>query len=405
MAVFEYKALTRRGATETGIIDADTPADARGKLRRQHLFPTEIKLSEEKMSIQSDVNVSRMLGRVRVGDVSLFTRQLSTLLAAGMPLVPSLTALIEQFEGNPLKRIIIKVRDQVNAGSTFADALTLHPKIFSPLYTNMIRAGETAGALESVLARLADLSERNVRLRSKVRGALMYPVVVMLVAALVVVFLLIKVVPTIIFLFEDSEKALPLPTVFLINLSNLIRTYWWAVILALAGLYGLFRAWLKGKRGRYLFDRWKLNVPIFGPLIRKMTVVRFARTLGIMISSGTPLLPSFDIVKEVVNNRAVSEAIEEAKEAVRAGRSIADPFRRSKVFPPIVVHMISVGESSASLEDMLFKMAQAYEEEVESAVGVLSTLLEPIMLLLMGVVVAFIVISILLPIIEMSDIM
>ncbi len=405
MAVYEYKALNRKGSQVSGIIDADTPADARVRLRRQGLFPTAIARSEDKIGIQSDVNVSRLLGRVKATDVAVFTRQLSTLLGAGMPLVPSLTALIEQFEGNPLKRVVIRLRDQVNGGTTFADALSQHPKIFSALYSNMVGAGETAGALESVLERLAELTEKNLKLRSRVRGAMLYPVVVMAVGVLVVVFLLIKVVPTIQVLFEDSQRALPLPTTVLLGISAAIREYWWAGALVLGGIYALFRTWKKSKRGRYLVDRWKLRMPIFGPIVRKMTVVRFARTLAIMISSGTPLLASFDIVKGIVNNEAVGEAVEEAKEAVRAGRSIADPFRRSRVFPPIVVHMIAVGESSASLEDMLFKMADSFEDEVEASVSVLTTVLEPLMILVMGVVVAFIVISILLPILQMSEIM
>jgi len=328
MAVFEYKALDKKGVQITGIIDADTPADARIKLRRQKLFPTAINQSDEKLGLQSDVNVSRLFGRIKANEISIFTRQLSTLLGAGMPLVPSLTALIEQFEGSPLKMVVIKVRDMVNAGSTFADALSAHPKVFSPLYANMVRAGETAGVLESVLVRLAELSEKNIQLRSRVRGAMLYPVVVLLVGVLVVTFLLIKVVPTIITLFEDSEKALPLPTAILINISEGIRSYWWVILICLVGIYLLYKAWVKGKRARYLVDRWKLRMPIFGPINRKMTVVRFARTLGIMLSSGTPLLTSFDIVRGIVNNEAVGEAIEEAKEAVRAGKSIADPFRR-----------------------------------------------------------------------------
>lgn len=404
MAVFEYKALNGKGSQVTGIIDADSPADARTKLRRQTLYPTEIVRSEEKIGLQSEVNVSRILGRIKTSDVSVFTRQLATLVGAGMPLVPSLSALIEQFEGNPLKRVVIQIRDQVNAGSTFADALAEHPRIFSALYVNMVKAGETAGALEMVLGRLADLAEKNLKLRSTVRGAMLYPVVVSLVGVCVVVFLLIKVVPTINDLFEDTEKALPLPTRILINSSTLIQEYWWLILLALGGVYLLYRVWSRGKRARYLVDCWKLKLPIFGPIFRKLTIVRFSRTLGILLSSGTPLLPSFDIVKNIVANQAVGEAIEQAKDAVRAGKSIAEPFRQSRVFPPIVVHMLSVGESSAALEDMLFKMAQAYEDEVEASVSVLTTVLEPIMILFMGVVVGFIIISILLPILQMSDI-
>lgn len=403
MAVFEYKALNIQGKQVTGVIAADTPADARAKLRKQGIFPTAVKEGEEKVTLKSEVTLSRLFRRVKPAEVAIFTRQMATLLAAGLPLVRSLTALIEQLEKSPLKRVVIKVRDQVNGGATFADALSLYPRVFPPVYINMVQAGESAGALEVVLERLADLTEKSLKLRNRIRSIMVYPVLVALIGIAVVVFLLVRVVPTIIEIFSETRQALPLPTIMLINLSAFIRNYWWGMLLITAGLFLIVRFWSKGRKGRYIVDRFKLRMPLFGMVIRKVAIVRFSRTLAILLASGAPLLKSLDIVKNIVNNLTISEAIDEAKEAIRAGKSIAEPFQRSRVFPPIVVHMISVGETSGSLEDMLFKVAQSYEDEVETTVSALTSLLEPIMIIVMGVVVGFIVLSILLPIFQMSQ--
>jgi len=403
MAVFEYKALSAKGTELAGIIDADTPADARNKLRKRGVFPTDVVESEEKIGLQSEVTVSRLLRRVKTSDVAIFTRQLATLITAGLPLISALTALIEQLEKSPLKKVVIKVRDQINAGSTFADALAQHPRVFSPLYINMVKAGESAGALEVVLERLADLAEKSLKLRNRVRSIMVYPALVVVIGVLVVMFLLVKVVPSIIDIFAESRQALPLPTVVLINTSSFLRNYWWGIVLVLIGLYLLFAFWKKGTRGRHIVDSLKLHLPIFGNLIRKMSIVRFSQTLAILLSSGVPLLKSLDIVRKIVNNLVIGDAIEDAKVAIRAGKSVAEPFRKSRIFPPMVIHMITVGETSASLEDMLFKVAQAYEDEVETAVGVLTSVLEPLMILVMGGVVGFIVVSILLPIFQMSQ--
>ena len=403
MAVFEYKALNAQGGQVSGIIDADTPADARSKLRRRGKFPTEIKESEDQVGLQSEVTVSRLLQRVKAADVAIFTRQLATLIDAGLPLVKSLTALIEQLERSPLKRMIIKVRDDVNAGMAFADALDRYPRVFSGLYVNMIRAGEAAGALEVVLERLADLLEKNVKMINKVRSIMIYPIVVAVIGVSVVTFLLVKVVPTIISVFAETQQALPLPTVILLTISGVIRNYWWGIASILIGLYLLFAFWKKTRTGRYWVDRIKLRLPLVGILIRKMAVVRFSRTLSTLLASGTPLLKSLDIVKNIVGNEVIAGAIEESRKAIKAGQSISEPFRKSRVFPPIVVHMIAVGETSGSLEKMLSKVADAYEDEVETTVSALTSVLEPIMIVLMGGVVGFIVISILLPIFQMSQ--
>jgi len=403
MPVFDYKALTASGEQVTGIIDADSLADARSKLRQKRVFPTEVTESYEKVDLRSDQAISRIFHRIKPMDVSVFTRQMATLLGSGLQLVQGLNALIDQLEKSPLKRVIIGVRDDVNAGKSFADALRRFPRVFPPLYINMIQAGEAAGALDLVLERLADLTEKNVKMRNHIRSVMVYPALVACIGVVMVVFLLVKVVPTITDIFAETKQALPLPTVILLNVSDFLRSYWWVIIFITAGLYFLFTAWKKGPKGRLILDRLKLRLPLVGPLIRKISVVRFSRTLSTLLSSGAPLLGSMEIVKNIVNNTSIANSIEEAIEAIRAGQSVAGPFRKSRVFPPIVVHMISIGEASGALEPMLDKIAQSYEDEVESSVSAMTSLLEPIMIVVMGVVVGYIVLSILLPIFQMSD--
>ena len=403
MPVFDYKALTASGEQVTGIIDADSLADARSKLRQKRLFPTDVTESDEKVDLRSDQATSRIFQRIKPMDVAVFTRQMATLLGSGLQLVQGLNALIDQLEKSPLKRVIIGVRDDVNAGKSFADALRRFPRVFPPLYINMIQAGEAAGALDLVLERLADLTEKNVKMRNHIRSVMVYPALVACIGVVMVVFLLVKVVPTITDIFAETKQALPLPTVILLNASDFLRSYWWVIIFITAGLYFLFTAWKKGPKGRLILDRLKLRLPLVGPLIRKISVVRFSRTLSTLLSSGAPLLGSMEIVKNIVNNTSIANSIEEAIEAIRAGQSVAGPFRKSRVFPPIVVHMISIGETSGALEPMLDKIAQSYEDEVETSVSAMTSLLEPIMIVVMGVVVGYIVLSILLPIFQMSD--
>lgn len=403
MSVFDYKALNSQGDQVTGIIDADTTADARAKLRKRGIFPTEVVESDEKVDLRSDQAISRLFHRIKAGDVAVFTRQMATLLGSGLQLVQSLNALIDQLEKSPLKRVIIKVRDDVNAGKSFGDALRRFPRVFTPLYINMIQAGEAAGALDVVLERLADLTEKSVKMRNHIRSVMVYPILVACIGVAVIVFLLVKVVPTITSIFAETQQALPLPTVILLNISDFLRGYWWAIIFIVGGLYLLFTFWRKGLRGRQVIDRLKLRLPLFGPLIRKVAVVRFSRTLATLLSSGAPLIGSLGIVKNIVNNTSIAQSIEEAIEAIRAGQSVAGPFRKSRVFPPIVVHMISIGETSGALEPMLEKIAQSYEDEVETTVSAMTSLLEPIMIVTMGIVVGYIVLSILLPIFQMSQ--
>ena len=402
MPVYEYKALTTAGKTVSGIIDADSDKDARAKLRKRNIYPTDLKVSEEGISLKSDVTLSKLFRRVTPRDLAVTTRQLATLLNAGIPVVQALTAIIDQLEASPLRKIMIQVKESVNSGSTFADGLSHHPKVFSELYVNMVRAGESAGALELILVRLADYNEKSLALRNRVKSALVYPVAMGVMGTLVVIFLMWKIVPNIITIFVEIEQSLPAPTRALIAISDFMGSYWWTVLLGGVVLYVLKRRIAGTIRGRKILDTMKLRAPLFGPMIKKMAVSRFTRTLATLTASGIPILRALEIVRNVVNNAVLADAVDKAKEAVRHGDSIADPLRRSGVFPPIVIHMVAIGEASGKLEEMLTSVAESYDSEVETAVAGLTALIEPVMIIVMGLVVGFIVLSIMLPIFQMN---
>ncbi|MGH7802973.1 MAG: type II secretion system inner membrane protein GspF [Candidatus Binatia bacterium] len=407
MPVFAYQGLSPDGRTVSGIVDAENVRAARLKLRRTGVYPTAVhETAVEPERKEGRFNLSRRITfeRVSAQDLSILTRQLSTLTSAGLPLVESLSALIEQVDREGLKRILSQIRERVNEGSSLADAMGEHPRIFNDLFVNMVRAGEASGALDVVLLRLADYAEASARLQSRVRSALTYPFVMTFIGGGVLLFLLTYVVPKITRVFTQSKQVLPLPTRLLLATSQFLASYWWIfAILAIGAAFAL-RAWIRTERGREKVDGWSLRVPIFGRLLQKIAVARFARTLSTLLASGIALLPSLDIVKNVVANRLIFHAIEGARDAIREGQPIAPPLKRSGVFPPLIVHMIAVGERSGELEAMLGKAADTYEGEVDTTVAALTSLLEPVMIVFMGGVVGFIVIAILLPIFQMSQI-
>ena len=352
-----------------------------------------------------EVNVRRWVGgRVKADDVAVATRQLAVLVNAGIPLVDALTALVEQVDHERLKRVLSAVKQRVNEGSSLADALGQHPKAFSNLYVNMIRAGESSGALDVVLFRLADFTESQARLRSKVLGTLTYPAAMVIIGAAVMGILFTVVIPKITKIFEDTKVVLPWTTRILLGVANFMHDWWWAMILLLAaGIYGFLR-WRRTEAGRARWDIWVLDAPIFGSLIRQVAVARFSRTLATLLKSGVPLLTALDIVRNIVGNTRLAAVIEEARESIKEGESIAAPLKRSGEFPPLVYHMIAIGEKSGELEDMLGNVANAYDSQVETKIAALTSLLEPIMIVVMGVAVAFIVFSILMPILQINTI-
>jgi general secretion pathway protein F len=349
------------------------------------------------------VNVRRWVGgRVKADDVAVATRQLAVLVNAGIPLVDALTALVEQVDHERLKRVLSAVKQRVNEGSSLADALAQHPKAFSTLYVNMIRAGESSGALDVVLFRLADFTESQARLRSKVLGTLTYPAAMLVIGSVIMGILFTVVIPKITKVFEDTKVVLPWTTRFLIGFSTFVHDWWWAIgLLQIAAIYAFLR-WRKTPAGRARWDIWVLDAPIFGPLVRQVAVARFSRTLATLLKSGVPLLTSMDIVRNIVGNTRLAAVIEEARESIKEGESIAAPLKRSGEFPPLVYHMVAIGEKSGELEAMLGNVANAYDSQVETKIAALTSLLEPVMIVVMGVAVAFIVFSILMPILQIN---
>src|SRR5512145_1406528 len=405
MPVFQYKALDSAGKAVQGLKEADSPKTLRAVLKRDGVFLTDVLGAQEaKEQAAREVSVKRVvLGRVGATDLAIMTRQFAVLVGAGIPLVESLAALVEQIDHEKLKRIISDVRQRVNEGSSLADALAAHPKVFTTLFVNMVRAGETSGALDVVLFRLADFTESQARLRSKIFGTLAYPAFMLVIGSGVLGVLFAVVIPKIVKIFDDSKVALPWYTRALIGFTHLVSNWWWAMLIgAVAAGWGFFR-WRATKEGRAAWDRRVLTIPIFGRLIRIIAIGRFARTLSTLLKSGVPLLVAMDIVRNIVGNTRLAEVIEQARDAIREGESIAAPLKRSGEFPPLVHHMVSVGERSGALEEMLANVASAYEDQVETTVAALTSLLEPIMIVAMGVVVAFIVFSVLMPILQINN--
>jgi general secretion pathway protein F len=402
--VYEYRALNASGRSIKGIVDADSSRAARLKLRRSGIYPIELHEEADAQSEKRDFDVLRFLRRIKLQEVAIMVRQLSTLLSAGLPLVESLTAVIEQVPNPALKKIGTQVRERVNEGSSLADAFAQHPRIFSPLFVNMTRAGERSGALEIVLERLADFTENQVAFRHKISAAMVYPILMTFVGIGVLGFLLGYVIPTVTQIFEDLKQGLPLPTLILMTMSDGLRRFWWVGVVVVALILLGIDRYSRTEGGRLVLDRIKLKAPIFGALALKIAIARFTRTLAILLKSGVPVLTSMDIVKNVVNNRVLMQVIEDARDNIREGQDIAPPLRRSQLFPPLATHMIAVGEKSGKLEDMLLRVADAFETDVETTVQGLTALIEPLMILLMGSIIGFIALSILLPIFQINQI-
>jgi len=407
MPVYEYKALNISGKNLKGIINAESMSTARQRLRESSLFPFDLRetSAEEKDKIPARRSVGSFLfKRVGLREVSIMTRQLSTLLSAGLPLVSSLETLISQTNNPQLKKTLAQIKEEINEGSSLARSISHYPRIFSQFYINMVRAGEASGALDIVLERLADFNESQQALRGRVKAALAYPLFMFLIGSGVLLFLTTFIVPKITGIFSEMHQTLPGITVFLISVSGFLKSFWVAIVLIIIGTFAALNyLFTKTIRGQYLRDRIKLKIPLFGPLIHKIAVARFSRTLGTLLQSGVPMLTALSIVKNVVNNRLIADAIAEASRDVEEGQSLSTTLLKSRLFPPIVTQMISAGEHSGTLEKMLYKIADSLENEVESDITMMTSMLEPVMILVMGLLVGFIVISILLPIFEMNQ--
>jgi general secretion pathway protein F len=404
MPVYDYSALDSKGKTVSGIIDADGAAAARQKIRAAGNYPVSVREVRDIAAGKSDrpaVSLSTIFTRVRPAEVAIVTRQLATLIGAGFPLVSALEALQAQIRSSGLKKIIATIRGDIVEGSSFANALEKHTKIFSPIYVNMVRAGESSGTLEIVLERLADITEKQQALESRVITAMIYPLLIMLAGMLILTFLFIYVIPNITSIFEDMRQQLPLPTQILITISDLFKSFWWILVLFIAAFMVGLRQLRQSAKGRLWMDTTALRLPIAGSMIRRLAAARFARTLGSLLENGVSMLPSLGIVKNIVGNIHIAEVIENATTEVGKGQGLGKSLDASNTFPPIAIQMIQVGEQSGNLEEMLNKVADVFEKEVETTIMRLTALLEPVMVLLMAGVVLFIVLSICLPIFEM----
>ena len=403
MAVFEYLAISGAGRESTGIIEADSPAAARRRLREQGLHPVTVGESAVGGIAAREVRLRSLIKRKPAEEVSLLTRQLAVLLEAGMPIVDALSAVLEQVDTPRLERVIHELRDKVKQGATLGDALAAHPREFSDLYVNMVRAGESSGALEAVLFRLADYLQNQIRIANRIKSALAYPMIMCTFGLAVIAFLMTFAIPKISQVFEDLNRNLPAITTFLIKTSTAARDYWWLGLVVLTAVVFALNRYTKTPSGRRRWDWLRLNAPVFGDLSRKLAMSRFSRTLGTLVEGGLTVMPALDIVKRVVQNVILEDAVDEARKAVRRGQDLATPLRESGLFPPMLVHMVSLGERSGQLEKMLLRVANAYEEEAETKVSTLMSLLEPAIILVMGVFVAFLVLAILLPIVDIGQ--
>lgn len=407
MPIFEYIGIDSKGKRSQGTLDAENERAVRMKLRRMGVFPTTIAVEgkmQKKVGLGAGVDVSKYFQRIKIQDVAVMTRQLATLIGAGIPLVEALNALVEQLENPKLKAIIARAREKVTEGSKLSDSLRGHPKVFTDVYVNMVAAGESSGALETVLSRLAEFTEGQSRLRSKVIGAMVYPVIMAIVGVILMIFLLTNVVPQVAQLISESGKTLPLPTRILMAVSGSMVDFWYVYLIIVPLIVYGVRRYLKTPNGKAWWDRKVLKLPLFGKLSRMVIIARFSRTLATLLSSGVPLLAAMDIVRNIVTNTKLRAVVEQTRDNVREGQSIAEPLRRSGEFPPLVTHMIAVGEKTGELEKMLERIADTYEGEVENTVSALTTILEPVMILVMAGVVGFIVLSIMLPMLQLQQI-
>jgi general secretion pathway protein F len=402
MPLFEYSGFNAAGKKISGTIEGTGRRAVLQSLRGQGIFPTDLREETSAAPGRSAVRL-RLARRVPIGELATATRQLSTLLGAGLPLDEALGTVAGQLDHERLARAYGTVRDEVTQGESLHDAFSRHPRIFPVLYVNMVEVGENTGTLDKVLQRLADFMEDQARMRSRINAAMAYPILMALIGMGVLFFLFTFVVPKVVRMLEDLGQTLPLPTLILIRASNFLAQWWWLLLALLAlGLFALHR-YGRTEAGRLRLDRLALSFPLFGRLNLLVATARFTRTLGTLLRSGVPLLKALEITRNLMQNRVLRQAVEDTGAAVREGEGLAAPIRRSGVFPPMVAQMAAVGERSGELEEMLFRVADTYEHQVDMTLNGLLSMLEPVMILLMGGVVGFIVLAILLPIFQASQ--
>ena len=406
MPRYTYVALDSRGQESTGFVDASSTNEAIGRLREVGHFPT--KVCEEGTAVSPD-RIARSRNvvlfqrkSVKPKTLMIFTRQLATLIDAGLPLLRGLTVLAKQERDSVLKSTINKVADSVQGGSTFSEGLAQHPRLFNDLYVNMVKAGELGGVLELVLTRLAEFQEKAQKVKNKVVAAMVYPIIVLLLAVAIMIVLLIFIVPKFETIFHDmlGDKPLPTITLFVIGISDFMQKHWTVLLAVFVILFATGKVAARTRAGRSLIDRAKLRAPLLGDLIRKTSISRFSRTLGTLVTSGVPILQALDITRETAGNTVIAQAIKQVHDSVKEGDSVTQPLEASGAFPQMVISMIDVGEETGQLPEMLLKIAEVYDDEVDNSVAALTSLLEPIMIVLLALIVGTIVIALFMPLIS-----
>jgi type IV pilus assembly protein PilC len=398
MPIYKWEGKAAKGVIKKGEMEAPSEAAIRISLRQQNIIPTKISSKGKEFKFSSPFKK-----KVKQRSIGIFTRQLATMIDAGLPLVQSLEILSSQQDDKVFKEIIRGIKEDVESGATFAGALKKHPTTFNELFTNLVVAGEEGGILDTILNRLSNYIEKAEALKKKVKSALIYPATIVGVAVIVVMILMIFVIPVFETMFKSAGQSLPLPTLITLTLSKLIKKYVVIIIPGLILCFYLFRKYYQTEKGKTLFDFLLLKSPVFGPLFQKIAVARFSRTLGTLVSSGVPILDGLNIVSKASGNKIIETAILNARASIREGETISEPLGRSGNFPPMVIQMISVGESTGALDSMLSKIADFYEEEVDVAVGNLTSLLEPLLMVFLGLVIGGVVISMYLPIFQMAS--
>jgi len=397
VAVFSYKAKDAKGQVIAGSLEAETVNAVINRLQAMGYFPVSVENESEKKRRTTAV-AKRLARRVRINDLATFNRQLADLLSSGIPLVRALGIIQNQTANESLVEIIGQIAQDVAGGDSLAGAMAKHPKVFSKLYVAMVRSGEAGGMLDVVLSRLADFAETEAEVRAKIKAALAYPVVMVFAGIGAVTILMTVVMPKILKIYSELNQTLPWPTQALIAISDFLRTYWFVILAGVGGAAIALWRILKTPEGKRAFDRLLVQIPLLGPMIVKREIANFARTFGSLLHNGVSILPALEIVHEVLTNTVVADEVAKIPEHVTQGEGVAGPLKKSKVFPPVVVNMIAIGEETGRLDDVLLKVARSYELEVERAVKTLTSLIEPLIILGMGVVVGFIVIAMLLPI-------
>ncbi len=400
MALFTWEGMKKTGEAVKGSTEAQNESAVIALLRQQDIRPTSVKEKKSAFNLGS-INIFKE--KIKGKDIAIFTRQFATMIDAGLPLVQCLDILGDQQPNKTFQKTIKDIKVSIEGGSTFAAALKKHPDVFDNLYTNLIAAGEVGGMLDTILSRLAVYIEKADKLKSRVKGAMVYPIVVLTVAAGAVAILLVFVIPVFAKMFADMGAQLPGPTLVVMKISYILRHYLIYMIIGIAGIIFAFRTYYKTPNGTLVIDSITLKLPVFGDLIKKNAVARFTRTLSTMMSSGVPIMDALEIVARTSGNKVIENAIMKARESIASGKTIAEPLGQSKVFPSMVIQMISVGEATGNMDAMLGKIADSYDEEVDNAVAAMTSLIEPIMIVFLGVIIGGLVVAMYLPIFKIAS--